>query len=91
MAQGFLHQSKPDCGAQVRFNQSALDEAIHDYDAAWEAYRAYGLANVFAPSLYHDYYFCLGTNCSGDFDPADPGDGGSGVGKCIDGLRGGLR
>lgn len=29
-------------------------DAISDYDNAQNAYRAFGLANVFAASLYHD-------------------------------------
>jgi hypothetical protein len=33
---------------------SGLMDAISDYDNAQNAYRAFGLANVFAASLYHD-------------------------------------
>jgi hypothetical protein len=33
-----------------------LQEAISDYDTAWNTYRAFGLTEFYAPSLYHDYY-----------------------------------
>ena len=50
MAQGAQH-SKPTSGSH--FNATELGEAILAYDAAWAAYRAFGLAEVYAPSLYH--------------------------------------
>ena len=50
MAQGAQH-SKPASGSH--FNATELGEAILAYDAAWAAYRAFGLAEVYAPSLYH--------------------------------------
>ena len=70
-----------------RFDPKALASAIADYDNAWAAYRAFGLSHVFAPSLYHDYYLCLGTSCNCAFDPQDSGDDGAGIGVTIDRLR----
>ena len=61
--------------------------------AAWAAYRAYGLAEFYAPSLYHPYYLCLGTHCNCAFDPpaqdftASGGIGSAGVGAAVDALR----
>jgi hypothetical protein len=72
----------------MSFDPGALNAAIVDYDAAFTAYRAYGLSDVFAPSLYHPYYLCLGTKCSCAFDPIDAGDSGHGIGATIDALRG---
>jgi hypothetical protein len=76
-------------------NSSALAAAIDHYDAAFLAYRAFGLANVHAASLYHPYYLCLGTTCSGAFDPPpcdlQPGSihgkNMFGIGHTVDGLR----
>ena len=66
-------------------------QSICDYDAAWRAYRAFGLANVFAPSLYHDYYFCIGDSCNGSFEPGNAtGDNGEGIGALVDSLRTGV-
>jgi hypothetical protein len=56
-------------GPPSTMNASALAAGIQKYDAAIGAYRAFGLANVRAASLYHPYYLCLGTTCSGAFDP----------------------
>ena len=42
---------------------------------------------MFAASLYHDYYFCIGDSCNGALKPQDPGDSGWGIGKLVDGLR----
>lgn len=71
----------------MSYDAAALSAAVRDYDAALAAYRAFGLADVFAPSLYHPYYLCLGTACNCAFDPSDAGDGGDGVGATIDALR----
>eukprot|EP01051_Picozoa_sp_SAG22_P000055 SAG22_NODE_1_length_62449_cov_158.689270_55_plen_168_part_00 len=49
MAQGAARASPGRAG----FNQTELSAAILAYDAAWAAYRAYGLAEFYAPSLYH--------------------------------------
>ena len=49
MAQGAAHAAADRAG----FNATELAAAILAYDAAWAAYRAYGLAEVYAPSLYH--------------------------------------
>merc|ERR1711862_1006617 len=54
------------------------------YDAAWVAYRAFGLAEPYAPSLYHDYYLCLGTQCTGALDPSPRPDG---IGNTVDAYR----
>jgi hypothetical protein len=71
-----------------------LADGIVKYDAAFSAYRAYGLAEVYAPSLYHPYYLCLGTTCNSAFDPpaADQGINMHGVdsygmGHTVDSLR----
>ena len=85
MAQGVLHQM-----ADPAFNKTALGDAILGYDAAWAGYRAFGLAEVYAPSLYHPYYLCLGTHCNCAFDPppADlKGDLHAGIGAAVDALR----
>ena len=93
MAQGFLkgagNAAPPSCGPNTVFNQTELTAAICDYDAAQMAYRAFGLANVFAASLYHDYYFCLGDDCNGSFEPGagKAGDSGKGIGALVDSLR----
>eukprot|EP00041_Stephanoeca_diplocostata_P028099 m.786342 g.786342 ORF g.786342 m.786342 type:complete len:87 (-) comp23305_c1_seq31:1818-2078(-) len=55
--------------AGMNYNATALANAITEYDAATSAYRAFGLSNVFAASLYHPYYLCLGTSCNCAFDP----------------------
>lgn len=47
MAQGALHQM-----SDPAFNTTELGLAIAGYDAAWAGYRAYGLAEFYAPSLY---------------------------------------
>lgn len=49
MAQGAAHASTGHAG----FNQTELSAAILAYDAAWAGYRAFGLAEFYAPSLYH--------------------------------------
>jgi len=49
----------------------SLVQALDRYDSAWAAYRAFGLANKHAASLYHPYYLCLGTTCNSAFDPPD--------------------
>ena len=57
---------------------------------AWAGYRAFGLAEVYAPSLYHPYYLCLGTHCNCAFDPppADlKGNLHGGIGAAVDALR----
>ena len=77
----------PSCGPNTRFNQTELTAAICTYDAAQLAYRAFGLANVFAASLYHDYYLCLGDDCNGSFEPGNAGDGGRGIGALVNSLR----
>jgi len=59
----------------VQWSSIALQQAIADYDSAFFAYRAYGLAEPYAPSLYHDYYLCLGTDCTGALDPSPHPDG----------------
>ena len=85
MAQGALHQN-----ADPTFNKTDLREAIVGYDAAWSGYKAFGLAEVYAPSLYHPYYLCLGTACNCAFDPpaADLQNSlGSGIGAAVDALR----
>jgi hypothetical protein len=72
-----------------------ISDKIAEYDAAFVAYRAFGLANVNAASLYHDYYLCLGTTCNGGFSPPacdmQPGsyDGKNayGIGYTVDQLR----
>eukprot|EP01047_Picozoa_sp_COSAG01_P060032 COSAG01_NODE_7297_length_3262_cov_8.165033_3_plen_92_part_00 len=56
MAMGAAYASKDRAG----FNSTELGAAIGSYDAAWAAYRAFGLAEVYAASLYHPYYLCLG-------------------------------
>ena len=73
----------------MAYDAVALAAAIADYDAAFAAYRAFGLADVFAPSLYHPYYLCLGTQCNCALDPPanETGDGHNGVGATIDSLR----
>ena len=76
-------------------NASTLTSLIGAYDAALGAYRAFGIANVQAASLYHPYYLCLGTSCSGAFEPpaCEMGPtfaGGKthwGIGHTVDGLR----
>jgi hypothetical protein len=68
---------------------------IEVYDGAFGAYRAFGLGNVHAPSLYHDYYLCLGTTCNGGFNPPASdmqqgsynGKNAYGVGHTVDQLR----
>ena len=70
MAQGYLKERRwSRLGGvapptTIPFDPKALAEAIADYNAAWAGYPAFGLANVFAPSLYHPYYLCLGTSCN---------------------------
>jgi hypothetical protein len=72
-----------------------LEAALARYDAAWSAFRAFGLANTHAASLYHPYYLCLGTTCNGGFDPppADMqagsiyGKNSFGIGHTVDSLR----
>eukprot|EP01048_Picozoa_sp_COSAG05_P010484 COSAG05_NODE_926_length_6575_cov_6.025324_4_plen_294_part_00 len=85
MAQGALHSTH-----NPGFNKTELAAAITDYDAAWAAYRAYGLSEFYAPSLYHPYYLCLGTHCNCAFDPpkADLTNNlHGGVGAAVDALR----
>ena len=72
-----------------------IEQALNRYDAAWSAYRAFGLANKYAASLYHPYYLCLGTTCNGAFDPPDTdmqsgsinGRNAYGLGQSIDSVR----
>jgi hypothetical protein len=45
-------QSYHEC-CRVSWLQTELSAAILAYDAAWAAYRAFGLAEFYAPSLYH--------------------------------------
>ena len=71
-------------------NKTELASAILAYDAAWAAYRAYGLAEFYAPSLYHPYYLCLGIQCNCAFDPpaADLENSlAGGIGAAVDKLR----
>ena len=84
MGQGYKQQHRI-----ASFDAAALAAAIVDYDAAFAAYRAFGLADVFAPSLYHPYYLCLGTQCNCALDPPanQTGDKDYGIGATIDGLR----
>ena len=49
-----------------------------------------GLAEVYAPSLYHPYYLCLGTQCNCAFDPPAEDLKNSlsgGIGAAVDALR----
>ena len=49
-----------------------------------------GLAESYAPSLYHPYYLCLGTHCNCAFDPPDADLKNSlsgGIGAAVDALR----
>lgn len=78
MAQGY----RKDHGLQ--WNAGLLKQAIADYDSAFGAYRAFGLSEEYAPSLYHDYYLCLGTQCNGAFDPNPRPDG---IGNTVDKYR----
>ena len=85
MAQGVLHLKH-----DPSFNKTELGAAISAYDAAWAAYRAYGLAEFYAPSLYHPYYLCLGTHCNCAFDPPKSDLTNSlhgGIGAAVDALR----
>jgi hypothetical protein len=52
-------------------NGTCLHGALREYDAAWAAYRAFGLAEIYAASLYHPYFLCLGTGCNSAFDPPE--------------------
>lgn len=78
----------------MRHNATVV-AALESYDAAWAAYRAFGLSCFQAASLYHPYYLCLGTTCNGAFDPPDmdmqrssiDGLNAYGIGHSIDGLR----
>ena len=68
-----LHQAyckKNNFSLPMRHN-ATIKKALDRYDSAWSAYRAFGLANKHAASLYHPYYLCLGTTCNGAFDPPD--------------------
>eukprot|EP00038_Savillea_parva_P017329 m.19844 g.19844 ORF g.19844 m.19844 type:complete len:597 (+) comp3731_c0_seq1:39-1829(+) len=80
MQQGFRK------GAHMPWNATTLANAINDYDAAYAEYRAFGLAEVYAASLYHPYYLCLGTACNCAFDPP-PGAAPDGIGATVDSLR----
>jgi hypothetical protein len=68
------------------WDATALAAAISDYDAAYAEYRAFGLAEIYAASLYHPYYLCLGTSCNCAFDPA-PGTVPDGIGATVDQFR----
>jgi hypothetical protein len=81
MVQGALYQK-----ADSSFNKTELAGAIEAYDSAWAAYRAFGLAEFYAPSLYHPYYLCLGTQCNCAFDPP-ASDVHGGIGAAVDALR----
>jgi len=65
------------------FNATALNQTIADYYSHFGAYKAFGLANRYAASLYHDYYLCLGTFCTGAFDPSDTHSAPPGIGSSI--------
>eukprot|EP01065_Artemidia_motanka_P005920 TRINITY_DN12878_c0_g1_i1.p1 TRINITY_DN12878_c0_g1~~TRINITY_DN12878_c0_g1_i1.p1 ORF type:complete len:588 (+),score=184.61 TRINITY_DN12878_c0_g1_i1:65-1765(+) len=80
LAQGYRKDRK------MQYDAAALAAAIADYDSAFGAYRAFGLVNGFAPSLYHPYYLCLGTDCTGAFDPP-PGAAPAGIGASVDKYR----
>jgi len=79
MAEGY----RKDHGLQ--WSSAALQQAIADYDTAFVAYHALSLAEPYAPSLYHDYYLCLGTQCTGALDPSPRPDG---IGNTVDKYRG---
>lgn len=68
------------------YSESELRQAITDYDSHFGAYRAFGLANQYAASLYHPYYLCLGTSCTGAFDPP-AGSAPGGIGATVDSFR----
>ena len=88
MAQGAAYTNRAKDPAA--FNKTELADGILAYDAAWAAYRAYGLAEFYAPSLYHPYYLCLGIQCNCAFDPpaADLKNSLSGgIGAAVDALR----
>ena len=82
-------------GISPLLNPLQLAAQIHTYDAAFGAYRSFGLANVDAASLYHDYYLCLGTSCNNGFTPlvedmqrySIQGKDAYGIGYTIDQLR----
>lgn len=82
-------------GMNPSMTTAELATTITAYDGAWGAYRAFGLAEVFAPSLYHPYYLCLGTTCNGAFNPPSSdqqpssldGKDAYGIGHTVDALR----
>eukprot|EP00040_Diaphanoeca_grandis_P024403 m.134036 g.134036 ORF g.134036 m.134036 type:complete len:573 (+) comp29715_c0_seq1:24-1742(+) len=78
MAIGYRKNNK------MSFSQANLTQAIADYDNAWGAYKAFGISELYAASLYHDYYLCLGDDCDNAFvsDGKDPG-----MGDSINSLR----
>jgi hypothetical protein len=69
------------------FDATALNTSLEAYDARWAGYRAFGLTNRYAASLYHDYYLCLGTECSGAFSPLPGAAAPSGIGSSISKIR----
>jgi hypothetical protein len=72
--------------ANMPWNATVLSAAISAYDAAYAGYRAFGLAEVHAASLYHPYYLCLGTSCNCAFDPPN-GSVPDGIGATVDRFR----
>eukprot|EP00051_Salpingoeca_urceolata_P017174 m.232240 g.232240 ORF g.232240 m.232240 type:complete len:149 (+) comp18882_c0_seq6:91-537(+) len=50
------------------------------------AYQAYGLSELYAPSLYHPYYLCLGTQCNCGVSPP-AGQAPDGIGATVDSFR----
>lgn len=72
-----------------------LRAAVEAYDGAFAAYRAFGLSEPMAASLYHPYHLCLGTTCNNAFEPPETdmqegswnGKNSQGMGHAVDGLR----
>lgn len=79
MALGYRKQNN------MTFDAAALQRAVAEYDSRWAGYQAFGLSEVYAASLYHDYYLCLGNDCDNAFvsDGKDPG-----IGATVDAFRG---
>eukprot|EP00051_Salpingoeca_urceolata_P017172 m.232290 g.232290 ORF g.232290 m.232290 type:complete len:727 (+) comp18882_c0_seq12:64-2244(+) len=70
----------------LSYNATELLQAIADYDARMMAYQAYGLSELYAPSLYHPYYLCLGTQCNCGVSPP-AGQAPDGIGATVDSFR----